>query len=212
MIKLPTEAILDTLTRRGWAKHGDGDLTPDGTDPVCLHGAIRLCMPQPCDAALVEAVANWQGWGTDWNDRETTSELDVAFAILAHMEITDDELRVAFGPQWEHVVAFVRRAAVLTLDEFDRFYDVVGSYYRLASQSACTAVADAGSHVYDTASDVIAITMAYAPDSSYVAARNAVRALALRHEVRPGGPFTQEHYELLTAPWRAVIGPVHPDD
>ena len=34
----------------------------------------------------------------------------------------------------------------------------------------------------------------------------AVRDLIGRHG------FTQEHYDLLTGPWRTVIGPIHPDD
>jgi hypothetical protein len=35
--------------------------------------------------------------------------------------------------------------------------------------------------------------------------------LVIRHVIGQHG-FTQEHYDLLTGPWRKVIGPVHPDD
>ena len=44
--------------------------------------------------------------------------------------------------------------------------------------------------------------------------RNAVwdtlRALIARDKI--GNTFTQEHYDLLTTPWRTTIGSIHPDD
>ena len=43
------------------------------------------------------------------------------------------------------------------------------------------------------------------------AARNAAGALVVRDLIGQHG-FTQEHYNLLTHVWAAVIGPVHPDD
>ena len=38
----------------------------------------------------------------------------------------------------------------------------------------------------------------------------AAAGLAVRHRI--GGDFTQQEYDLLTGPWRAIVGPVHPDD
>lgn len=43
------------------------------------------------------------------------------------------------------------------------------------------------------------------------AAGYAARALVVRDLITPG-QFTREHYELLTKPWRTVIGPLHADD
>lgn len=41
--------------------------------------------------------------------------------------------------------------------------------------------------------------------------RAAAGALVVRDFIGQHG-LTQHHYDLLTAPWRKVIGPVHPDD
>ncbi len=43
------------------------------------------------------------------------------------------------------------------------------------------------------------------------AAADAADALIAR-DMTDGHPFTSDHYRALTARWRAVIGPVHPDD
>lgn len=42
-------------------------------------------------------------------------------------------------------------------------------------------------------------------------AADAAFALVVRHLVGRY-PGYQEHYDVLTMPWRAVIGPIHPDD
>lgn len=44
---------------------------------------------------------------------------------------------------------------------------------------------------------------------TYLGAALAVLARDSRSE---SGPFTPAHYEILTRPWRQVIGAVHPDD
>ena len=101
----------------------DGEHWVRGTwgngDSVCLHGAIRRCQPIPGDAFLIEQVANRQAWGTQWNDATSTT-WPMIRARLAHIEITDADLADTFGPQWEQIVALVRRAAVLTADEVRR--------------------------------------------------------------------------------------------
>ena len=47
--------------------------------------------------------------------------------------------------------------------------------------------------------------------AAVAAAWDAAGALAMRDLIGQHG-FTQAHYDLLTGPWRTVIGPVHPDD
>ena len=42
------------------------------------------------------------------------------------------------------------------------------------------------------------------------AAWDAAGALLCRDLI--GQTFTQAHYDLLTGPWRAAVGPIHPDD
>ena len=48
-------------------------------------------------------------------------------------------------------------------------------------------------------------------DAARDAAGAAAGALVVRDLIGQHG-FTQEHYDLLTAPWATVIGRVHPDD
>jgi hypothetical protein len=48
-------------------------------------------------------------------------------------------------------------------------------------------------------------------DAARAAARDAAWALAVRDLIGQHG-FTQAHYDLLTEPWRTVIGPIHPED
>jgi len=117
MIEIPREAILSTLDRRGWAQENYGDLSPEGTGPVCLHGAIRLCDPVPGDAFIIEQVWQRRSHGPDWNDSPDTTEAMVREYIRTAPNITDEELAEVYGPQWREIVALVRRCAVFTLDE-----------------------------------------------------------------------------------------------
>lgn len=48
-------------------------------------------------------------------------------------------------------------------------------------------------------------------DAAGYAARDAAWALVVR-DLIGRGRFTQEHYDILTGPWRKVVGPIHPDD
>ena len=47
-------------------------------------------------------------------------------------------------------------------------------------------------------------------DDARDAAWGTVLALLVRDQI--GDTFTQAHYDVLTAAWRTVIGPIHPDD
>ncbi len=184
---------------------------------MCLHGAIGRCQPQPGDAYLVEQVARRQGWGTDWNDDEHTHWGDVRERI-ARIEITDIDLADTFGPQWEQVVALVRRAAVLTADEGKQLeaawwyssgyasgrpdaLDAARGAARVAVRAAgcASAMAAAGSATPGSAARPLA------------AAQAVAQALVLRDLIGQHG-FTPAHYNALTELWRTVVGPVHPDD
>ena len=113
-ITINPDELLKVLGTEGehWTKgtYGDGD-------NVCLHGAIRRCQPHPGDAHIIEQVAIRKGWGPSWNDDNDTKWTDVKALVLAGVEITDADLADTFGPQWEAIVALVRRTAVLTVDE-----------------------------------------------------------------------------------------------
>lgn len=54
-------------------------------------------------------------------------------------------------------------------------------------------------------------TLTYEESRRLDAARDAAWALITRDLIGTEG-YTQEHYDLITTPWRKVIGPIHPDD
>ncbi len=203
-ITIPETDLVAVLGPNGenWVKRSWGD----GVS-ACLHGAIRRCQPQPGDAHLIEQVARRQGWGTDWND-DTSTTWPMVRERLAHIEVTDADLADTFGPQWEAIVTLVRRSAVLTADEAQRLaaaWTAAGDAARDAAWAGAWAAAWAGARAAARDADWA---------GAWAAARaawDAAGALAVRDLIGQHG-FTQEHYDLLTGPWRGVIGPVHPDD
>jgi hypothetical protein len=229
MIKINSTDLLDLLGENGerWIK-GQWD----DAEHMCLHGAIRRCQPVPGDAFIIERVAAAQGWGTDWNDARATT-WEMVRDRLAHIEVTDADLADTFGPHWEHIIALVRRAAVLTSGEAEQLlgaqfaasdaaWDATrGAAWDAAWNAARVAARDT---TWDSARDAAwdaarAAAWNAARDAARAAAWNAARdaacdaarTLAVRDLIGQHG-FTQDHYDLLTGLWRSVIGPVHPDD
>lgn len=100
--------------------------------------------------------------------------------------VREVDAHLALGPQGEHVAALIDRAERLDHQEASDLRSAVGAAGR------------------DTAWVAIRGT-------SRVAAVDAARALVVRDLIGQHG-FTQEHYDLLTRPWRTAIGPIHPDD
>ena len=160
----------------------------DESDRMCLHGAIRRCQPVRGDAYLIEQVAARNGWGTQWNDAKDTTWTDMR-PRLAHVEVTDEDLADTFGPQWEHIVVLVRRAAIMTDEEKDRLDAGWDAAWVAAGAAAWCA----------------------ARDAAWDAGWDAAMALSVRDLIGQYS-YSQEHYDLLTGPWATVIGPVHPDD
>jgi hypothetical protein len=192
---------LDAVDRRLhhgelWA-HGWGDFTsPESA--TCLHGAIRYCQPVKGDAYLIEQVGARYGFGTLDNDNADTWDSLKAKVIP---DITDDMLSDTFGPQWEPIVALVRRAATLTFNEVWQLVaarDVAWDGARGAAWDAARGAAR------DAAWDA-------ARGAAWDTARDAAWGLVVRDLIGQHG-FTQAHYDLLTQPWATVIGKVHPDD
>jgi len=225
MIRINETDLLTMLGENGerWVQGRWGN-----AERMCLHGAVRRCSPQPGDAFIIERVAESQGWGTDWNDATSTT-WSMVRARLAHIEVTDADLANVFGPHWEHIVALVRRAAVLTADEarqlaspWDTAWHTAWHAARSAAWEATrgaawgTARDTARDAAWDTAWEAAQRTaedaaFATVGDVPWDAAWIAAVALVVRDLIGQYG-FTQEHYDLLTGPWRSVIGPVHPDD
>ena len=97
------------------------------------------------------------------------------------------ETEQKYGPQTEQVEALIAVARSLTAEQ------------RRVLGAAWYAARDAAWDIWDAAWD-----------SAGRAAWYAVLALAVRDQI--GNTFTQSHYDILTTPWRRVIGPIHPDD
>jgi hypothetical protein len=130
---------------------------------------------------------------------------------LARIEVTDADLADTFGPQWAAIVALARRAAVLTPDEAKRLAAAKAAAGPAAGWAAWAAARAAA---WDAAAWDAADAAAWAAADAaawWDVAMAAAWALAARDLIGQHG-FTQAHYDLLTGPWRTVIGPVHPDD
>jgi hypothetical protein len=179
------------IRERGWIKGG-----LENSDGVCLTGALQYCQPVPGDWLIARAVARHRGHGENWNDETGRTRSQVLAWLEAAEPITDAELGAVFGPQWEAVVALVRRAAILTPDEGE------------ALRAARDAARDAGRVAAWVAARDAAWDAAWnaARDAALDAAGDAAGALVVRDVLAP------EHYATLTRPWVSVIGPVHPDD
>lgn len=198
----------------------------DRQSSTCLHGAIRYCQPVPGDAYLIEKVGVRFGFGVRDND---ACDSWACVREKVQPDITDTMLAETFGPQWEHVVALVRRAATLTESEAET---MAAAWAGRAARAAWAAARDAGDAAGEDAARAAwsaaraavgagdAARAAWAAnyaawDAAWFRARAAVgaaaRALGLRDLIGQHG-FTQDHYDTLTGPWHKAIGPVHPDD
>ncbi len=213
IIHIDLDAVDERLRHGELWTDGWGDfMSPESA--TCLHGAIRYCQPVKGDAYLIEQVGARYGFGTGDNDNADTWDSLKAKVIP---DITDDMLADTFGPQWEPIVALVRRAATLTPNEANQLDDARGAAWDAAWDAARDA---AGSAAWDAAWDAAGSA---AWDAAWDAARDATsgvawdvamgaaRGLVVRDLIGQHG-FSQAHYDLLTQPWATVIGKVHPDD
>lgn len=154
------------------------------------------------------------------------------FGFRSLAVVREVDAHAALGPQGREVAALIEQARVLTWDEIDRLYaaryDAWSAAWNYARNTAWntawnaawsaarnaarntagdTAGDTAWSTAWSTAGDTAWSAARYA---AWSAARYAAGALVVRDLI--GVEFTQAHYDLLTRPWREVIGPVHPDD
>jgi hypothetical protein len=230
---LPLRAA-DAIERDGWTQGTE----KDEQGRMCLTGALRECS-QPGDWLLAREVYRRRDRAEDWNDADGRTVEQVLAEL--RREVTEQDLAETFGPQWEQIVALVRRAAVLTGDEvralaaawaaawdaaraaawaaaWDAARDAAWDAARDAARDAAWAAARAAAR--DAARDAAwaaaraaawAAARAAARDAARDAAWAAASALSVRDLIGQHG-FTQQHYDLLTRPWTQVIGPAHPDD
>ena len=130
--------------------------------------------------------------------------------------LAEVDAHVALGPQGVQVAAFIERCATLTADEVSRLNAARGTARGVATRDATRGIARGTARVAAWDAALYAATPGVALDTAWDAARDvalgAAWGLLLRDLIgqRPG--WDQGAYDLLTGPWRQVIGPIHPDD
>ena len=169
-----------------------------GGEWIVRHPTAQTIGPDPSDYLSVSTDPTDLP-GTQWPMRLLTVEpvgatgtdpkfphkvTGVAFRVTGEVEAHQ-----RFGPMGEHVEALIDRALRLTVTEVKE----LGAAGDAAWYAAWYAARDA------------------AGDAARDAAWYAARGLVVRDIIGQHG-FTQAHYDVLTGPWRKVIGPIHPDD
>lgn len=139
----------------------------------------------------------------------------------------DADIAAITDPQWQGIGALVRIVATATPGQVEQF--------ATARAAAAGTGAGAGQGVDGGAIDAAGIAMCAAwsagrdVDAAWAVAAEATSsfggvwsvewkatweaalALVVRDLIGQCG-FEQQHYALLAGPWRAVFGPLHPDD
>ena len=200
----------DYIDQHGWTQ-GQFE-TNDGK--VCLLGAVRRCTPIPGDRHLVEQVMHRRRRADVWNDAKDRTADEVTAYLREHADVTDEELADTFGPQWREIVAQVRVISGATpqqLSDLAAAWDAADAAWSAAADAAWSAAWAAAGSAARTAAGAAAGSAARtaAGDAAEDAAGDAAGALATRDLIGTAG-YTQEHYDLLTGPWRKVFGPLRP--
>ena len=220
LYKLPKSAAV-YIAEHGWTQGTE----VDANGRVCLTGALRLCSPVPGDSYLARAVLRRRGRAEAWNVKGSRTAGEV-IGYLAETEISDDDLAQTFGPQWREIVDQVRAISGATPAQIERLGAAWcaardwGSARDAARDAAMGAARGAArddaawGSARDAARDAARGSARDALDAALGAlgaAWGAAGALSVRDLISKNG-FTQEHYDILTGPWRKAIGPLHADD
>jgi hypothetical protein len=142
-------------------------------------------------------------------------------AAAAFRTVEERPAHELFGPQGEAVVALIARARTVTDEEASGLY-AARYAARYATWDATRDAAEyaawvaawvaAGDAARYAARDAARDAAEYAAwVAAWDAAGDAAAALVLR-DIVGTKDWTQDVYDLLTAPWAKVIGRVHPDD
>ena len=201
---------------------GGGEFPGEGWYHLATVPTECVGMSWPCRLFEVEPVGSVHT-DTDHPHKIGTTSVRVLREVDAHQ---------ALGPQGEHVAALIERCRTLTGDDLDRLYAAWVAAQDTARDAARVVARDATWDATRGANRVAAWDAAWvaARDAAWDAAwdaardaawgRNAVwgaawvaaRALLLRDLIGRYPGWDQDAYDLLTGPWRQVIGPIHPDD
>ena len=122
------------------------------------------------------------------------------------------DAHVALGPQGVQVAALIARCDTLTADEVSRLNAARGTARGVATRDATRGIARGTARGTAWGAALYAATPGAAWGAARDAALGAAWALLLRDLIGQHPGWDQDAYDLLTGPWRSVIGPVHPDD
>jgi len=216
-LRLAAQALIE----KGWTTGTERDET---TGMMCLTGAVKYCAPQTGDEYIIREVLRRRDRAEEWNDFIASGAEEV-IGYLATADITDADLVDTFGPQALEIVAQVRRMYELTMAQWDRLaaswaasWDAAWAASWDAAWAASVAASRAASVAASRTASVEAsvdasrdASVAASRTASVEVSRDASLALNSRDLIGQHG-FTQEHYDLLSGPWRTTIGRLHPDD
>ena len=179
---------------------GGGEFPGEGWYHLATVPTECVGMSWPCRLFEVEPVGSVHT-DTDHPHKIGTTSVRVLREVDAHL---------ALGPQGEQVAALIGRCRSLTGDDLDRL-DAARVAARIAVRIAAWGAARdaAWGAARDAALDA-AWDFAWA--SARVAALDAALGLLCRDLIGRHPGWDQDAYDLLTGPWRDVIGPIHHDD
>jgi hypothetical protein len=190
-----------------------------------LYSAIRQPLANKADGFIFREVHRAYGFGPEWEERASWDEVCSLLERPDWLQITQENLEFAFGPQWREIVALIRRIGYLTNQERDVFKsegDRGHAKSCLYEQTSRFELNILTQQLYIAAFCVQNDTPyygAFAADDTCFATLGsrlespvkAVTALFVRHFIE-AGVYKQEWYDSLTMPWRKVIGPIHAQD
>ena len=122
-----------------------------------------------------------------------------------------------FGPQGEQAAALIERCRTLSAVEVDRLAAAWEASWDAADRDVTwvAALIAARAAAWEAAWDAIWDAIWAARSTARRATRaagDAAAALLCRDLIGQAPAWDQASYDLLTGPWRDVIGPIHPDD
>ena len=176
------------------ALSGEGPFPGEGWYHLATVPTECVGMSWPCRLFEVEPVGD-QTLDTRHPHKIGCSSVRVVREVDGH---------IALGPQGAEVVALISRLKALSADEVKRLGAARGAAWYATGGASRYAAQDAAGYA-----------ARYACAARYAAryaAQDAAGALVIRDLIGESPGWDQGAYDLLTGPWRSVIGPAHPDD
>lgn len=195
----------------GWTRREYKD---EATGARCIAGLVLDCPIttwQPGDNHIVYSMLYHDGFGWPWNDQLSMQEGETAVRkLLWEMVIDDAALCTLFGPQWQEIIALVRRAALLTDEPVSK---MPGQNYRFtasarATQAYAVWLGTDEEHFSLPAGDTLLRMRVHSESDSanpgIAAAAEAAVGIATRHLVGTAGYAEKDHRYLMSR-WEKML-------